>query len=138
MAEEKEKKEKFVYDPAEYTLRKRLPPKLPKRKIDVYVTRKTNFKAQLDRSKKLLDQGENEIFIHGLGAAISRAINLSLKLKAMYLDTVDISTNTSTVEVVDDYEPTTDDGELVSLTRNTSAVHIRVFRMNTTAPSTSQ
>ena len=32
-------------DAAEYELRKRLPRRLPRRKNDVYVTRKTDFKA---------------------------------------------------------------------------------------------
>ena len=43
------KESKFWLDPEEYTLRKRLPPSLPRRNSDVYVTNKTNFKAQLDR-----------------------------------------------------------------------------------------
>ncbi len=40
-------------DPMEYTLRKRLPRKLPKRRNDVYVNMKTDFKAQLARCQKL-------------------------------------------------------------------------------------
>ena len=43
------KESKFWLDPEEFTLRKRLPPSLPKRHSDVYVTNKTNFKAQLNR-----------------------------------------------------------------------------------------
>ena len=37
------------FDPEEYLLRKRLPPKFPKRLNDVYITKKTNFKAQLTK-----------------------------------------------------------------------------------------
>ena len=45
-----EKREsKFWLDPEEFSLRKRLPPSLPKRNTDVYVTNKTDFKAQLHR-----------------------------------------------------------------------------------------
>ena len=40
---------KPVFDKEEFSIRKRLPPHLPKRNNDVYVTNKTAFKAQLDR-----------------------------------------------------------------------------------------
>jgi hypothetical protein len=75
-------------DPVEYTLRKRLPHRLPRRPNDIYVNMKTDFKAQLARCQKLLDggaRGQNactEIYIHGLGLAINRAINIALQLQA--------------------------------------------------------
>jgi len=37
------------YDSEEYVLRKRLPRRLPKRPNDVYISRKTDFRAQLAR-----------------------------------------------------------------------------------------
>ena len=40
---------KLVFDKEEFSIRKRLPPNLPKRNNDVYVTNKTVFKAQLER-----------------------------------------------------------------------------------------
>ena len=43
------KESKFWLDPEEYSLRKRLPPSLPRRNCDIYVTNKTHFKVQLDR-----------------------------------------------------------------------------------------
>jgi hypothetical protein len=46
------KESKFWLDPEEFSLRKRLPPSLPRRNIDVYVTNKTHFKAQLNRYLK--------------------------------------------------------------------------------------
>jgi hypothetical protein len=59
-------------DPVEYTLRKRLPRKLPKRRNDVYVNMKTDFRAQLARCQKLLEGGgHREICVHGLGLAIN-------------------------------------------------------------------
>ena len=45
-----EKKEsKFWLDPEEFSLRKRLPPSLPRRNTDVYITNKTHFKVQISR-----------------------------------------------------------------------------------------
>jgi len=37
------------FDSEEYILRKRLPRRLPKRPNDVYISRKTDFRAQLAR-----------------------------------------------------------------------------------------
>ena len=123
------KKYKEFIDKEEYELRKRLPRKLPKRKTDVYVTRKTNFTSQLERAQKILDS-ENEVYIHGLGAAINQAINLGLQLQTNGHGSVEIATHTSTVELVDDLEPQTDELEPETQSRNNSAIHIKVYKIN--------
>lgn len=117
-------------DPVEYTLRKRLPRKLPKRRNDVYVNMKTDFRAQLARCQKLLEGGgHREICVHGLGLAINRAINIALQLQASSQGALQLAANTSTVELVDDLEPEDLDeaGEPMTRTRNNSAIHIKVF-----------
>uniref|UniRef100_UPI00398F46FB ribonuclease P protein subunit p20 n=1 Tax=Pristiophorus japonicus TaxID=55135 RepID=UPI00398F46FB len=121
-------------DQVEYTLRKRLPRKLPRRRNDIYVNMKTDFKAQLARCQKMLDSGASgdgggvgEICIHGLGLAINRAINIALQLQAGSFGALHIAANTSTVELVDDLEPELDEGEPLTRTRNNSAIHIKVF-----------
>ncbi|XP_028381011.2 ribonuclease P protein subunit p20 isoform X1 [Phyllostomus discolor] len=122
-------------DPVEYTLRKRLPHRLPRRPNDIYVNMKTDFKAQLARCQKLLDggsRGQNactEIYIHGLGLAINRAINIALQLQAGSFGSLQVAANTSTVELVDELEPETDTQEPLTRIRNNSAIHIRVFRV---------
>ena len=60
------KREKVIYDKEEYLLRKQLPPRYPSRPNDVYINSKTNFKAQLARCFKVLEN-ENCVQIHGLG-----------------------------------------------------------------------
>ena len=112
----------------EYFLRKRLPKTLPRRKTDVYVNKKTDFKAQLARCQRLLDNGFNELYIHGLGAALNRAINLALQLQALGNGSIEVSVNTSTVELIDDREPLDDEAEPGQNTRNNSAIHIKVYR----------
>ncbi|TKC48772.1 hypothetical protein EI555_019592 [Monodon monoceros] len=122
-------------DPVEYTLRKRLPHRLPRRPNDIYVNMKTDFKAQLARCQKLLDggaRGQNacsEIYIHGLGLAINRAINIALQLQAGSFGSLQVAANTSTVELVDELEPEIDTREPLTRIRNNSAIHIRVFRV---------
>lgn len=118
---------KDMIDNEECVLRKRLPRKFPKRDCDVYVTKKTDFRQQLKRCQKILDNG-NLVCIHGLGVAIDRAINLALQLKSSGMGLVEVATHTNTVELTDDIEPLTDDKEAEVISRNNSAIHIRVYR----------
>lgn len=66
-------------DNEEYKIVKKLPKRFPTNQNDIYITNKTDFKAQLERSKLLLfsklqkDQTEpNEIILHAMGPAINR------------------------------------------------------------------
>ncbi|CAN8022880.1 hypothetical protein HPB47_025867 [Ixodes persulcatus] len=115
------------FDPDEYQLRKRQPTRLPRRDTDVYVNTSTNFKAQLERCRKLLDSGKTEVFVHAMGAAVSRAINLALQIQTHFQGLVELDVRTSTVDVVDDVEPQLDELEPFTQTRQTSGVHIRLF-----------
>lgn len=87
------------YDPEEYLLRKRLPARLPTRPNDIYVNTKTDFKAQLARSFQTLET-EHCVYLHGLGAAAPRAINLALQLQQKSSTPLDVAVNTSTVNLV--------------------------------------
>ncbi|CAI8051256.1 Ribonuclease P protein subunit p20 [Geodia barretti] len=108
--------------------RKRPPKRLSQRPNDIYVNRNSDFSGQLARSHKLLDQGAQELFIHGLGAAIHRAINLALQLKETSSHSLEVSCTTSTVELVDDLEPLDDESDFKTQTRPSSAIHIRLYK----------
>ncbi|XP_075978288.1 ribonuclease P protein subunit p20-like isoform X1 [Anticarsia gemmatalis] len=111
-----------------YAVKKRL----PLRPIDgdnvIFITKKTNFKAQLDKCCDLLTRGEKEIILHGLGAAIQRCCNLALQLEILFSGTCQIEVNTGTVDLVDDLEPLTEDLDFDSQVRHSSSIHIRIFR----------
>ncbi|XP_013145096.1 PREDICTED: uncharacterized protein LOC106108475 isoform X1 [Papilio polytes] len=111
-----------------YAFKKRL----PVRPIDgnnvIFVTKKTNFKAQLEKCCDLLTRGEKEIILHGLGAAIQRCCNLALQLEILFSGTCQIEVNTGTVDLVDDLEPLVDDLDFGSQVRHSSSIHIRIFR----------
>ncbi|XP_012270585.1 ribonuclease P protein subunit p20 [Orussus abietinus] len=124
----KNKQKRKEYPKTQYLCKKKYSIVQPKRKKDIYVTKKTNFKAQLSKCEKLLDAGESEIIIHGLGTAVNRACHLALQLKENHHGTVDIDVNTSTVELIDEFEPLTDDVDYEVNNRHSSAIHIRVFR----------
>lgn len=97
------------------------------RQNDVYITEKTNFKAQEKKCQTILDSC-NEVIIHGLGKAVNRAINLALQLKERGLGTIQMCSQTSSVNLTDDLIPDTDDGEEKTLYRSNSAIHIRLYR----------
>ncbi|CAG4971385.1 unnamed protein product [Colias eurytheme] len=111
-----------------YALKKRLPLRPKDGDNVIFVTKKTNFKAQLDKCCDLLTKGENDIILHGLGAAIQRCCNLALQLETLFAGTCQIEVNTGTVDLVDDLEPLTDDLDFGAQVRHSSSIHIRIFR----------
>lgn len=112
----------------DHVVRKRQPPRPPKRPNDVYVTNRSNFQSELAKCEKLLEGGETEVFIHGLGAAVNRAVNLALQLESKYLGTVQLTVNTSSATLIDDLEPVHDQATYDTQTRQNSVIHIRVHR----------
>ncbi|CAF4932466.1 unnamed protein product [Pieris macdunnoughi] len=111
-----------------YALKKRLPLRPKEGDNVIFITKKTNFKAQLDKCCDLLTKGEKDIILHGLGAAIQRCCNLALQVEALFAGTCQIEVNTGTVDLVDDLEPLTDDLEFGAQVRHSSSIHIRIFR----------
>lgn len=61
------------------------------------------LQAQLRKCEKLLDADEPEIVIHGLGAAITKACELALKIKEIHHGTIDLDVNTSTVDLIGEF-----------------------------------
>lgn len=64
-------------DSEEYTIVKKLPKRFPTRPNDIYITNRTNFKAQLVKCQKLLELSSqpdetSDIFLHAMGPAINR------------------------------------------------------------------
>ncbi|CAH0398254.1 unnamed protein product [Chilo suppressalis] len=121
-------KKKFKRPNKNYAVKKRLPIRPVDGDNVVFITKKTNFKAQLDRCCDLLTKGEKEIILHGLGAAIQRCCNLALQLESLFSGTCQIEVNTGTVDLVDDLEPLADDLDFGTQVRHSSSIHIRVFR----------
>ncbi|XP_045772859.1 ribonuclease P protein subunit p20-like isoform X1 [Maniola jurtina] len=111
-----------------YAIKKRLPVRPVEGENVIFVTKKTNFKAQLEKCCGLLSKGEKEIILHGLGAAIQRCCNLALQLELLFAGTCQIEVNTGTVDIIDDLEPLTDDVDFDAQVRHSSSIHIRIFR----------
>ena len=123
-------KKRMNVETEDYQILKRLPPTFPRRKNDVFINQKSPFIAQFNKCKSLISNGEKEICIHGLGASVNTAVNLALQLKAYFLGTVALDTNTSTVTLVDDYLPSSNKGKYRTEYRKNSAIHITVRLVN--------
>ncbi|XP_069738688.1 ribonuclease P protein subunit p20 [Phaenicophaeus curvirostris] len=92
--------------------RRRRPPTLPPSSsssssssiADVFVTTRTDFRAQLRRCQRLLAPPEatdhvpvTELRLHGLGLAVPRAVNLALQLQAAAPGLLRLHVTTSSV-----------------------------------------
>uniref|UniRef100_A0A672UI99 POP7 homolog, ribonuclease P/MRP subunit n=2 Tax=Strigops habroptila TaxID=2489341 RepID=A0A672UI99_STRHB len=77
----------------------------PPAAADVFVTARTDFRAQLRRCQRLLAPGggsaapapPSELRLHGLGLAVPRAINLALQLQAAAPGALRLHASTSSV-----------------------------------------
>ncbi|CAG8605090.1 17319_t:CDS:2 [Dentiscutata erythropus] len=109
-------------------LKKRKPQRPATIPTDIYVSRSSNFKGQLQRAKKLLiKDGHPSITIHGLGAMIQKSINLVLALKDLTHNQIIYKATTGTVELIDDIIPEDDDKDLEVQTRNNSSIRIQIW-----------
>ncbi|XP_031353755.1 ribonuclease P protein subunit p20 [Photinus pyralis] len=119
------------HDSRQHNLQKRPPQKLDRRDSVIYVSSKSNIKALLDKCDKLIKKDEKEIVIYCMGAAIQRGILLALQVCEQNV-AFKIATNTSTVELVDDLEPTVDEADYEILKRSNSALQIKLCREGVT------
>ncbi|KAI8872386.1 hypothetical protein GQ42DRAFT_115862, partial [Ramicandelaber brevisporus] len=119
--------------------RKRTPMRPLPQKHDLYVSAKRPLEPQLRRARTLLLRDKLPfVIIHGLGAAIEKALTLALMLKNKLGgsdgtgDTVHLDVTTSSVALYDDVVATgkndddNDDDDVQVSTRTNSAVHIKV------------
>ena len=62
--------------------------------------------------------------IHGLGVAVNKAVDIANKVLQAHSGSVHVSVNTSSVVLVDDYEPLVPDLPPISQIRMSSAIHL--------------
>lgn len=138
-----------------HSVTKRPTAKLSQRPNDIYVSNKSDFRvrfvsyrpsylykvikkhdaptfstqAQLKQCNTLLSTSEfHEVFLHSIGNAITRAINLALTLVADSHGGLSYEANTSTIELTDNLHPLHDDADFAVNRRLNGCLHIRVFR----------
>lgn len=112
-----------------HAVTKRPTAKLSQRPNDIYVSNKSDFRAQLKQCNTLLSTSDfHEVFLHSIGAAVTRAINLALTLVSESQGGLGYEANTSTIELTDNLHPLHDDGDFAISSRRNSCLHVRVFR----------
>lgn len=78
---------------------------------DVYITRASSFPASCKRVQKLIESdstGSQAIVLHGMGAAITRCCDVALTVCQPYDGRVTMSIETTSINVIDDFEPLTE------------------------------
>lgn len=133
--------------------KKRAPPKTFTRKNDVYVTNKTDFQATYKKIEAILNSQEGECFLHCIGNAINRGINLALKLEEELGFHYEANTSTINligelfddpvrsncqVPILDDHHPLNDEDDFLVQKRLNSCLHIRVYRPFALKPVTEE
>lgn len=114
-----------IIDPEEQWLRRRLPRHLPKRPNDIYVTSTSNFKGQQLRGLSILSES-GWVIVHGLGSAVPNAINLALSLEGAVSTPTTVHTNTSSVHLTEDIEPSLNGADHDYHSKGYAAVHIKI------------
>ncbi|CAJ0600842.1 unnamed protein product [Cylicocyclus nassatus] len=94
-----------------------------------YVTKKTSISATMKRVEEILHNKGTEIYIHGLGASLNRAMVLALEIQKTFTNGVSLNITTSTVNVTDDLFPMSDEFEMGIRNRPLSAVQIHICRI---------
>ncbi|XP_020803387.1 ribonuclease P protein subunit p20 [Drosophila serrata] len=103
------------------------PPRPTSDRHNIYITSKTDFKAQQRRCEELLNSGAKEIFLHCMGFSITRGLNLALRLIHNSDGALSYAINTSTIQLVDELHPLCDAEDVTFRQRNNSALHIKIF-----------
>ncbi|KAH8396053.1 hypothetical protein KR222_002415, partial [Zaprionus bogoriensis] len=106
---------------------RKVPPRAASDRRNIYITSKTDFKAQLKRCEDLLNAGAKEIYLHCMGFSITRGLNLALRLVQNSEGALSYAINTSTIKLVDELHPLCDEEDIGFRQRNNSALHIKIF-----------
>ncbi|KAK6044251.1 hypothetical protein COOONC_18244 [Cooperia oncophora] len=102
-------------DETGYEIKKRQPQKpsgILTGRNHFYVTKKTSISSTMKRIEEMLHNKETEIYIHGLGSSLNRAMVLALEVQKNFTDAVSLNVTTSTVNVTDDLFPLSDEFEM--------------------------
>ncbi|EDW06094.1 ribonuclease P protein subunit p20 [Drosophila mojavensis] len=107
---------------------RKLPPRVTNdKRNNIYITSKSDFKAQQKRCEDLLNAGTKEIYLHCMGYSITRGLTLALRLIDNSDGALSYAINTSTIKLVDELHPLCDEDDITYRQRNNSALHIKIF-----------
>ncbi len=96
----------------------------------VWVSRRSNQAHLVRRCSALLDSPGDAVTIHGLGAAVEAAANLSLELRRRWNEQLVVDVQTTTVELTDELRAMGDNVDSKIETRLNSSIIITLRRKN--------
>eukprot|EP00033_Pygsuia_biforma_P002734 GCRY01003018.1.p1 GENE.GCRY01003018.1~~GCRY01003018.1.p1 ORF type:complete len:124 (-),score=2.90 GCRY01003018.1:5-376(-) len=112
-----------------YQRTRRLPVKARPQQNEIRVSSKTSCNAIISRATKLLNKSDcKSVTLCGLGAVIKKTIDAALLIKEILRNTVNFHISTSTVRLLDDYEPLVDDLDEVSFERMKTEIKIIIHK----------
>lgn len=109
-------------------LRRRPPVKPSNSQNHIYITRKTNVDSQVKSAEELLNNSFDEIFVHGMGASINKALVFAMEVERKFGGSVKSDIQTSTVVCTDDIVSLLDLDQTETRHRSVSAVHVHLYR----------
>ncbi|XP_030378725.1 ribonuclease P protein subunit p20 [Scaptodrosophila lebanonensis] len=115
---------------AHHRVVRKVPPRVYNDNRNIYITSKSDIKAQQKRCEDILNSGVNEIYLHCMGFSITRGLNLALRLIKNSEGALSYAINTSTLRLVDELHPLCDEDDITFRHRNNSALHIKIYNSN--------
>ncbi|CAI2351438.1 unnamed protein product [Caenorhabditis sp. 36 PRJEB53466] len=109
-------------------MRRRPPTKPSNDPNHIYITRKTNVESQAKTTEKMLNNEFDEVFIHGMGASINKALVFAMEVERRFAGSVKSDVQTSTVQCTDDIVSLLELDQNETRHRSVSAVHVHLYR----------
>lgn len=116
------------FDETNNEMRRRPPVKPSSDPNHIYITRKTNVESQVKSAETMLNNSFDEVFIHGMGASINKALVFAMELERKFGGSVKSDIQTSTVQCTDDIVSLLELDKNETRHRSVSAVHVHLYR----------
>ncbi|PIC35062.1 hypothetical protein B9Z55_014535 [Caenorhabditis nigoni] len=110
------------------TVNRRPPVKPCEEPNHIYITRKTNVESQAKTAEEMLNNSFDEIYIHGMGASVNKALVFAMEVERKFGGSVKSDIQTSTVQCTDDIVSLLDLEQTDTRHRSVSAVHVHLYR----------
>uniref|UniRef100_A0A8R1HQ61 Ribonuclease P n=1 Tax=Caenorhabditis japonica TaxID=281687 RepID=A0A8R1HQ61_CAEJA len=117
------------FDEKTNEMRRRPPIKPSNASNHIYITRKTNVDSQVKSVEEMLNNAFDEIFIHGMGASINKALVFATEVERRFGGSVKSDIQTSTVRCTDDIVSLLELDRAETRQRSVSAVHVHLYRV---------
>lgn len=125
----------LLHDTSLYVFRRLQAVRHPTPRNEIFISGSIHTAGWIARAQKLLFHADfDRVMLHAVGAAMHRAVLVALRLMANHRDWLETDTQTSSLRLLDEYEPLVPDLPYVQQVRVQSAIHIQVFKTKRAPP----